>query len=306
VESVRVRPAEPERVYNLTVSGLHTYYAGEPPVLVHNADCPDEGASAPGKLKNGHLAGKTHPKTGVRFKPTGYPDFTPHAKITVKVDGMTGYDSDFALANRAAGIYRRSPAGTRGITWRTVRPCSSCPPRFTPRPATAVELSCGEAWRRASGEGEARVPLTFEEAAPPASPEQVSATERALGMTLPAGYRDFLELHNGGYLEGGSFGGEITVERLFSAGETPVEELEDLVSARTTYSGPDSDHDLPDFLLPVGADLFGNLVCVSVAEGEAGTVYFWDHEIADPEDAYRSLGVSFEGFIDRLNGEGGE
>jgi hypothetical protein len=39
VESVRVIAPEPERVHNLTVAGLHTYYAGKAPVLVHNAGC---------------------------------------------------------------------------------------------------------------------------------------------------------------------------------------------------------------------------------------------------------------------------
>jgi NAD(P)-dependent dehydrogenase (short-subunit alcohol dehydrogenase family) len=39
VESVRVLEPEPERVHNLTVAGLHTYYAGKAPVLVHNAGC---------------------------------------------------------------------------------------------------------------------------------------------------------------------------------------------------------------------------------------------------------------------------
>jgi len=49
VESVRVLEPEPERVHNLTVAGLHTYYAGKAPVLVHNAGyafAPGTGRSA--------------------------------------------------------------------------------------------------------------------------------------------------------------------------------------------------------------------------------------------------------------------
>lgn len=53
VESVRALAPEPERVYNLTVAGLHTYYAGEAPVLVHNENCPegsqDESSFASGR-----------------------------------------------------------------------------------------------------------------------------------------------------------------------------------------------------------------------------------------------------------------
>ncbi len=155
---------------------------------------------------------------------------------------------------------------------------------------------------RDSLESDAPVPLIFEEAASPASPDQIAIAERELRVTLPAGYREFLERHNGGYLVGASFAGEFTVERFFSAGKSLVEELEDLVSVRATYSGPRSDHALPEFLLPIGADPFGNLVCVSVSEGEAGTVYFWNHEIADPNDAYRSLGVDFGRFVECLSG----
>lgn len=142
---------------------------------------------------------------------------------------------------------------------------------------------------------------TFEEAAPPVSDEQIAETQRELGVTLPAAYRAFLAEHNGGYLDPAHFEHQVLVERLFSAGPTPVEELEDLVSARRTYSGPDSDHDLPGFLLPVGGDPFGNLVCLSVgAEDEPGTVYLWDHEIADPDTAYRSLDTTFDEFFERL------
>ena len=43
VESVRVMAPAPERVHNLTVAGLHTYYAGQAPVLVHNAGCLTDG-----------------------------------------------------------------------------------------------------------------------------------------------------------------------------------------------------------------------------------------------------------------------
>jgi hypothetical protein len=39
VESVRILAPRRERVHNLTVAGLHTYYAGKAPVLVHNANC---------------------------------------------------------------------------------------------------------------------------------------------------------------------------------------------------------------------------------------------------------------------------
>jgi filamentous hemagglutinin len=55
--------------------------------------------------------GKLSPKiqqkypNSVRFTQDGYPDFSPYAKITVKVKGMRGeYNYDERLANLAAGL----------------------------------------------------------------------------------------------------------------------------------------------------------------------------------------------------------
>ncbi len=39
VTGVQILAPERARVFNLTVAGLHTYYAGREPVLVHNAHC---------------------------------------------------------------------------------------------------------------------------------------------------------------------------------------------------------------------------------------------------------------------------
>jgi uncharacterized protein YukE len=80
-------------------------------------------------LKNSHLAGTIHPRTGVPFKESGFPDFSSYADEaertlgkpgTVKVEGISGkYDDDFALANQAAG-FKSTPAG---YTWHHVEDC---------------------------------------------------------------------------------------------------------------------------------------------------------------------------------------
>jgi hypothetical protein len=41
---------------------------------------------------------------GVQFDKDGYPDFSPYAIETVKVDDLTGKSSDFTKANQAAGL----------------------------------------------------------------------------------------------------------------------------------------------------------------------------------------------------------
>ncbi|WP_347405073.1 polymorphic toxin-type HINT domain-containing protein [Micromonospora sp. WMMD1082] len=96
-------------MYDLTVDQTHTYYviAGNTPVLVHNTNgCP----------RNGHLAGGSHPKTGVPFDQSGYPDFSAwrHPDVPdVRIELSGNRSTDFARANRAAGLDRTPD----GYTW---------------------------------------------------------------------------------------------------------------------------------------------------------------------------------------------
>ncbi|MEM6738244.1 MAG: HNH endonuclease, partial [Bacteroidota bacterium] len=68
-------------------------------------------------LRNGHLAGKLHPKTGVPFTKSGFPNFKNHLfkggknDVFIKPTGTRA--GDFAAANRAAG-YTSTP---KGFTW---------------------------------------------------------------------------------------------------------------------------------------------------------------------------------------------
>ncbi|MFV0505588.1 MAG: HNH endonuclease, partial [Bacteroidales bacterium] len=68
-------------------------------------------------LRNGHLAGKLHPKTGVPFTEKGFPNFTNYlykggkADVTIKPTGTRV--GDFAAANSIAG-YSSTP---KGYTW---------------------------------------------------------------------------------------------------------------------------------------------------------------------------------------------
>lgn len=90
--------------YNLTVEGLHTYYVGAESVLVHNC------------IRNSHLAGSTHPKSGVPFDDAGFPNFSAwrHPDVSDVRIQLTGSRSkDFGLANEAAGL-ARTPVG---YTW---------------------------------------------------------------------------------------------------------------------------------------------------------------------------------------------
>lgn len=68
-------------------------------------------------LRNGHLAGKVHPKTGVPFDEAGFPNFSKNLykdganDVMIKPTGNRG--KDFIAANKAAG-YKSTP---EGYTW---------------------------------------------------------------------------------------------------------------------------------------------------------------------------------------------
>jgi len=65
--------------------------------------------------RNAHLAGQTHPKTGVPFDSNGYPDFKAAGvvKAEVKITPTGSRAGDFAAANGASG-FKRTP---EGYTW---------------------------------------------------------------------------------------------------------------------------------------------------------------------------------------------
>jgi hypothetical protein len=69
-----------------------------------------------GSIRNSHLAGKTHPKTGVPFDAQGYLNFSAwrHPSVSdVRIQLSGNRSTDFARANRAAGL-SETPAG---YTW---------------------------------------------------------------------------------------------------------------------------------------------------------------------------------------------
>jgi len=77
-------------VYNLSVAGINTYLVGPDGVLVHNCS----------SIRNKHLAGRSHPMTGVPFDLDGYPDFGAWSKMEVTLPGgHKGRPHDFRAAD---------------------------------------------------------------------------------------------------------------------------------------------------------------------------------------------------------------
>jgi hypothetical protein len=63
--------------------------------------------------RNAHLAGKTHPKTGIPFDKNGHPNFGELVKEDVKIKPTGSRSRDFIAANEAAGL----PRTPDGYTW---------------------------------------------------------------------------------------------------------------------------------------------------------------------------------------------
>ncbi|MBP7253631.1 MAG: SMI1/KNR4 family protein [Alphaproteobacteria bacterium] len=114
---------------------------------------------------------------------------------------------------------------------------------------------------------------------PPAPESELLAFEKALGARLPDDYREFLIECNGGFLGG----------MLWFVGPTPTGEKADagvhhiggfrqesyfsLIKIRSCYEGR-----IPDALLWIMDDPFGNAICLGLQGESRGRVYFWDHE----------------------------
>jgi SMI1 / KNR4 family (SUKH-1) len=120
---------------------------------------------------------------------------------------------------------------------------------------------------------------------PPAPPDQLAAFEAQLGQRLPDGYRRFLVACNGGWLgdrflefEGlGPDNGDVGA-MLWHIGGLRPETHYSLVWNRECYRGR-----IPDSLIWIMDDPSGNAICLGVAGGRRGRVYFWDHE-NEPDD----------------------
>ena len=65
-------------------------------------------------IRNGHVAGGRHPRTGVPFDRNGFPDFSGVLQRTVSIQQTGNRSADVRAANRAAG-FGETPAG---YTWR--------------------------------------------------------------------------------------------------------------------------------------------------------------------------------------------
>jgi hypothetical protein len=122
--------------------------------------------------------------------------------------------------------------------------------------------------------------------APPAPEASIEHLEEELGHPLPDDYRYFLINCNGG-----GVGGSLWFRGLDDKGRTTEAGVHHVGGFREEYSFSLQQHAytykgrIPQSLLWIHGDPFGNAVCLGVAPPYRGRVYFWDHE-NEPGDGW--------------------
>jgi hypothetical protein len=107
-----------------------------------------------------------------------------------------------------------------------------------------------------------------------------------LGVSIPDGYRTFLQATDGGRPVEDTFSPKVGVTNFLGA--------RGIVKQRARLPGR-----IAETLLPIGDAEGGNLICISVAAGDLGAIYFWDHELEGEKVAER-LAASFNDFVSQL------
>jgi hypothetical protein len=149
------------------------------------------------------------------------------------------------------------------------------------------------------------VVIGFHDERPAVSPEALAAAERRLGevgRTIPPSYKAFLAERDGGKPARDCFafdyGGIDQEDRIrFFLGIAPSPNG-NLVDVTWSLSGR-----MPEGVLPIGEDPFGNFICLDGRDGRDGPVLFWDHEYeGEPPDEANlyEIAPDLQTFLDSL------
>lgn len=135
---------------------------------------------------------------------------------------------------------------------------------------------------------------------PPIGDVDVDGFERRTGVTLPPQYRRWLLAHNGGRPDPSRFN--------YKGESGPY--TDSLISLFFSLSDMEADitqfkvwqQRMPDELVPIADDPFGNRICIGTAGPHEGKVYFWDHEEEQDEPTYDNCHLLADSFEEFLNG----
>jgi hypothetical protein len=126
----------------------------------------------------------------------------------------------------------------------------------------------------------------------PASDGQIAEFEKIEGVTLPADYRAFLQIHNGGRpipdaFRFGSDPGSL-LNTFYELGEGEGE-TRDLQTKCDRYRGR-----IPPTMMPIGCDAGNNIILLGVHGEARGRVFFLDQ--MNPRPIFE-IASSFEAFL---------
>jgi hypothetical protein len=150
--------------------------------------------------------------------------------------------------------------------------------------------------------------IKMEIAAEEIEPSDVSQLEHQLGISFPEDYKQFLIRYNGGRPDEGVFHiseeeGDSSFGFLYSVHRNSCR-VNEIIHNVKNYKNR-----IPNTMIPIGGDSFGNQILLGVFGEDRNKIYFWDHEkegIDGPEDIrdpLTKLADSFEDFINGLKAE---
>ncbi len=129
--------------------------------------------------------------------------------------------------------------------------------------------------------------------------DDLKSFEMSLGCRLPAEYRNFLLMHNGGKpvpfdFQLGSEGPD-SIHHVYGLNTKNHSDLRNIIDC---FKGR-----IPRQILPIADDPGGNQICIGISGKHRGRIYFWDHEKETTLFKFRAttlLADSFGGFLNGL------
>jgi hypothetical protein len=144
---------------------------------------------------------------------------------------------------------------------------------------------------------------TMKKTGPDLSEEELAAFEMDKNVQLPEDYRNFMLRYNGGQPVPKSFNFPESESGSSVGVFYPIKKdgTNSLQFVMQQFEGR-----VPEELLPVAGDMFGNQICLGLEGENRGKVFFWDHEMeplegGEPDYAnIRLLASTFDEFLDSL------